>query len=231
MRLATVSRLVDLCVERLTLGKKIIRALICAIHVHMRTCVHSYVRACIRTYVRIYAHTHVRMYAYEYAYDVFPREPSHAEVFTSRCDTVTRHGTVVCRMYVRTWHVPMCACAHVRTYEYAYDVFPAWAFPRIGLCESRYRILPLASDPFKKRTSLCVSLVLPRPHTIMGQNRINKFFWQNWRRFCIFSTICADSGCQNVKKSPIKIEKNLGRSLAFVRVYMYIRTYFTWYSR
>ena len=125
MRLATVSRLVDLCVERLTLGKKIIRALICAIHVHMRTCVHSYVRACIRTYVRIYARTHVRMYAYEYAYDVFPREPSHAEVFTSRCDTVTRHGTVVCRMYVRTWHVPMCACAHVRTNEYAYDVFPA----------------------------------------------------------------------------------------------------------
>ena len=85
------------------------------------TCAH----ACVRIYVRIYARTHVCMYAYEYAYDVFPREPSHAEVSTSRRDTVTRRGTVVCRMYVRTWHVPMCACAHVRTNEYAYDVFPA----------------------------------------------------------------------------------------------------------
>ena len=91
----------------------------------VRTCVRAYVRACVRACVRTYAYTHVRMYAYEYAYDVFPREPSHAEVFTSRCDTVTRRGTVVCRMYVRTWHVPMCTCAHVRTYEYAYEVFPA----------------------------------------------------------------------------------------------------------
>ena len=92
---------------------------------YMCTCVRAYMLTCVRTYVRIYARTHVCMYAYEYAYDVFPREPSHAEIFTSRCDTVTRRGTVVCRMYVRTWHVPMCACAHVRTYEYAYDVFPA----------------------------------------------------------------------------------------------------------
>ena len=205
-------------------------------HTHMcNTCAHAYVptclRACVRTYVRIYARTHVRMYAYEYAYDVFPREPSHAEIFTSRCDTVTRRGTVVCRMYVRTGHVPMCACAHVRTYEYAYDVFPAWAFPRIGLCESRYRSLPLVSDPFKKRTSVRLTCAATTAHNYGLKKRINKFFWQNWRRFCIFSTTCTDSGCQNVKKSPIKIEKNLGRSLAYVRVYMYIRTYFTWYSR
>ena len=225
MRLATVSRLVDLCMERLTLGKKN------HTRTHMcNTCAHAYVRTCVlayvRTHIRTYACAHERMSTHMFSHVSLP-----TQVSTRRRDTVTRRGTVVCRMYVRTWHVLMCACAHVRTYEYAYDVFPAWAFPRIGVCESRYRSLPLASDPFKKRTSLCVSLVLPRPHTIMGQNRINKFFWQNWRRFCIFSTTCADSGCQNVKKSPIKIEKNLGRSLAYVRVYMYVRTYFTWYSR
>ena len=60
MRLATVSRLVDLCMERLTLGKKIIRALICAIHVqnaYVRTCVLAYVR----THIRTYACAHERM--------------------------------------------------------------------------------------------------------------------------------------------------------------------------
>ena len=76
---------------------------------YMCTCVRAYMLTCVRTYVRIYAYE----YAYEYAYDVFPREPSHAEIFTSRCDTVTRRGTVVCRMYVRTWHVPICACTHI----------------------------------------------------------------------------------------------------------------------
>ena len=198
---------------------------------YMCTCVRAYMRACVRTY----AYTHVRMCAWthEYAYDVFPREPSHAGLYESpRYRHASRYrGLPHVRTHVACTHVRMCACAHVRTYEYAYDVFPAWAFPRIGVCESRYRSLPLASDPFKKRTSLCVSLVLPRPHTIMCQNRINKFFWENWRRFCIFSATCADSGCQNVKKSSIEIEKNLGRSPAYVRVYMYIRTYFTWYSR
>ena len=202
MRLATVSRLVDLCMERLTLGKKIIRALICAIHVHMCTCVH----ACLRTYVRIYARTHVHMNAWVRIWCfptwAFPRRSLRDAAIPSR---VAVPWFAAC-----TYARGMYPCAHVRTYEYAYDVFPAWAFPRIGVCESRYRSLPLASDPFKKRTSLCVSLVLPRPHTIMGQNRINKFFWQNWRRFCIFSATCADSGCQNVKKSSIEIEKKSG---------------------
>ena len=221
MRLATVSRLVDLCVERLTLGKKIIRALICA---YMCTCVRAYMRACVSAYAR----THVRMYAYEYAYDVFPAWAfPHRGLYESpRYRHASRYRGLP---HVRT-HV---ACTHVRMYahEYAYDVFPAWAFPRIGLCESRYRSLPLASDPFKKRTSLVRLTCAATSAHNYGSKQNKQIFWQNWRRFCIFSTTCADSGCQNVKKSPIKIEKNLGRSPAYVRVYMYIRTYFTWYSR
>ena len=201
MRLATVSRLVDLCVERLTLGKKIIRALICAIHVHMRTCVHAYVRMCVRACVRTYAYTHVRMCACTHmsTHMMF----SHVSLPTQRS---LRVATIPSRVAVPwfaacTYARGMYPCAHVRMYAHMSTrmMFSQREPSHACLCESRYRSLPLASDPFKKRTSLCVSLVLPRPHTIMGQKRINKFFWQNWRRFCIFSTTCADSGCQNVK--------------------------------
>ena len=120
MRLATVSRLVDLCMERLTLGKKN------HTRTHMcNTCAHAYVRTCVLAYVR----THIRTYACAHermsTHMMFSHVSLPTQVSTSRRDTVTRRGTVVCRMYVRTWHVPMCACAHVRTYEYAYDVFPA----------------------------------------------------------------------------------------------------------
>ena len=226
MRLATVSRLVDLCMERLTLGKKN------HTRTHMcNTCAHAYVRTCLRACVRTYVYTHVRMCACTHmsTHMMF----SHVSLPTQRSLRVAAIPSRVAVPWFAacTYARGMYPCAHVRTYEYAYDVFPAWAFPRIGLCESRYRSLPLASDPFKKRTSVRLTCAALTAHNYELKKRINKFFWQNWRRFCIFSTTCADSGCQNVEKSPIKIEKNLGRSLAYVGVYIYIRTYFTWYSR
>ena len=210
---------------------------------------YSYVRTCVTAQVRrTLMHTkRIRSKRWKQAVNcgtathatrdgIATRRPMHGKAHAGKKNHTRTHMCNTCAMRtcvhacLRTYaytHVRMCAWTH----EYAYDVFPAWAFPRIGLCESRYRSLPLVSDPFKKRTSVRLTCAATTAHNYGLKKRINKFFWQNWRRFCIFSTTCTESGCQNVKKSPIKIEKNLGRSPAYVRVYMYIRTYFTWYSR
>ena len=220
MRLATVSRLVDLCMERLTLGKKNhTRTHMCntCAHAYVRTCVRSYVRMCVRTYVRINARTHVCIWVRIWCFPTwaFPRKGLYESL---RYRHASRYRGLP---HVRT-HV---ACTHVRMYAHMSTcmMFSQREPSHACLCELRYRSLPLASDPFKKRTSLCVSLVLPRPHTTMGQNRINKFFWQNWRRFCIFSTTCADSGCQNVKKSNQNRKKS-GQKPS-IRTCVHVHTY------
>ena len=178
MRLATVSRLVDLWMERLTLGKKIIRALICAIHAYVCTCVLAYVR------------THVRMSTHMmFSHVSLPTQRSlRVAAIPSR---VAVPWFAACT-HVACTHVCMCACTHIWV--------RVWCFPSVSL--PTHRSLRVAIPQFTAcfwpiwKTNLFVRL------TCAATTAHNYGSKQNKQIFLTkLASECEEKSNQNRKKS------------------------------
>ena len=99
-------------------------------HTHMcNTCAHAYVPTCLRACVRTYVYTHVRMCACTHMSTHMSTHMmfSHVSLPTQRSLLVAAIPSRVAVPWFAacTYARGMYPCAHVRTYEYAYDVFPA----------------------------------------------------------------------------------------------------------